>query len=73
MNILFYALLALTALVFVLYWYANYATQTGFAKDDNHNKIPDTWEKYAVLFKIKNFVILILGILVGYLFTFTSF
>ena len=36
--------------------------------DENKNEIPDTWEKkFGILFKLKNFIILILGIIIGFL------
>lgn len=72
-NILFLATLAITFLTLLLYWYATYSTKSGFATDDNKNNIPDRWEKYPFLFKYKHFIILILGILIGYLFSFTTF
>lgn len=71
-NILFVVTLVITALILFLYWYATYSTKSGFATDNNKNNIPDSWEKYPFLFKLKNFIILLLGILIGYLFHFTS-
>lgn len=72
-DILFFIAIGVGIAVLFLFWYANYSTQSGFAKDDNNNNIPDSWEKYVLLFKLKNLVILLLGILIGYLFSLTSF
>ena len=45
------------------------SVKTGFAKDENNNQIPDAWEKrFKFLFTFENIIILILGILIGYLF-----
>ena len=72
-NKLFFIALGLSLVLLFFYWYANYSTKSGFATDDNKNNIPDTWEKFAIVFKLKNFIILLLGIVIGYLFSFTSF
>lgn len=72
-NILFVVSIALAALVLFFYWYATYSTKSGFATDENKNNIPDSWEKYPFIFKYKHFIILILGILIGYLFSYSSF
>ena len=45
------------------------SVKTGFAKDENNNQIPDAWEKrFKFLFTFENIIILVLGILIGYLF-----
>ena len=44
-------------------------SENRFAKDENNNQIPDAWEKrFKFLFTFENIIILILGILIGYLF-----
>ena len=72
-NTLFFIALGLSLVLLFFYWYANYSTKSGFATDDNKKNIPDTWEKFAIVFKLKNFIILLLGIVIGYLFSFTTF
>ena len=66
-NTLFYIAVAATILLFIFYWYAEYSTKSGFAKDENENSIPDSWEKYAIIFKLKSIIILIAGIVLGFL------
>lgn len=72
-DIALFIVFGITISVLFLFWYANYSTQSGFATDENKNNIPDSWEKYALLFKLKNFIILLLGILIGYLFSLSTF
>lgn len=72
MNYLFIATLAITIILICIYWYASYAARTGFAVDENKNNIPDKWEKFQILFKLKTVIILILGFILGYLFHFVS-
>ncbi|MGB1445856.1 MAG: hypothetical protein ACPG7X_08585 [Flavobacteriaceae bacterium] len=71
-NTLFYIAVAATILLFIFYWYAEYSTKSGFAKDENENSIPDSWEKYAIIFKLKSIIILIAGIVLGFLFSHAS-
>ena len=71
-NTLFYIAVAATILLFIFYWYAEYSTKSGFAKDENENSIPDSWEKYAIIFKLKSIIILIAGIVLGFLFSHVS-
>lgn len=71
-NTLFYIAVAATILLFIFYWYAEYSTKSGFAKDENENSIPDSWEKYAIIFKLKSIIILIVGIVLGFLFSHAS-
>lgn len=71
-NTLFYIAVAATILLFIFYWYAEYSTKSGFAKDENENSIPDSWEKYAIIFKLKSIIILIEGIVLGFLFSHAS-
>ncbi|MDB2702136.1 hypothetical protein N9Z01_03400 [Flavobacteriaceae bacterium] len=62
-----------TLLVLIFYWYARYASKSGFALDENKNDIPDSWEgKFNFLFKFKNIIILLLGVLIGYLLSLSS-
>ena len=72
-NTLFFIAFGLSMALLFFYWYANYSTKSGFATDENENNIPDSWEKYAIVFKLKNLIILLLGIVIGYLFSFTTF
>ncbi|MGB0366978.1 MAG: hypothetical protein ACPGC8_05010 [Flavobacteriaceae bacterium] len=72
-NTLFLIALGFSVALLFFYWYANYSTKSGFATDENHNNIPDSWEKYAILFKLKNIILLIIGIAIGYLFSFTTY
>lgn len=68
MKYLFYTVLIITAIVSILFWYATYSTKSGFAIDQNKNQIPDKWEKFRIIFKLKSLVYLILGFTLGYLF-----
>ena len=68
MNYIFYSILILTVIISILFWYASYSTKCGFAIDQNKNKIPDKWEKIKIVFKLKSFIYLTLGFLLGYLF-----
>jgi phosphatidylglycerophosphate synthase len=62
-----------TLLVLIFFWYARYASKSGFALDENKNDIPDSWEgKFNILFKFKNIIILLLGVLIGYLLSLSS-
>ena len=72
MNILFYVALGFTIFMMFIYWYANYSTKGGFAIDDNNNNIPDKWEKFKIIFKLKSFILILLGFLLGYLFHFVQ-
>lgn len=72
-NTLFYIALCVAIALLFFYWYANYSTKSGFATDENKNNIPDSWEKYAIVFKLKNLIILLLGIFIGYLFSHATF
>ncbi len=58
----------------VFFWYAKYASKSGFAVDENKNDIPDSWEeKFGFLFKFKSIIILLLGMAIGYLFSLSTF
>ena len=72
MNYLFYSTLAFTLILICIYWYASYTAKSGFAVDENNNNIPDKWEKFKILFKLKTIIILILGFILGYLFHFVA-
>ncbi len=60
-------------MISILFWYAFYSTKSGFAIDQNNNKIPDKWEKIKIVFKLKSFIYLTLGFLLGYLFHYFQF
>ncbi len=60
-------ILIITLSILFLYWYSSYSSKPGFALDENKNQIPDSWEKYQVFFRFKNFIILILGVAIGFL------
>ena len=67
-DIILITLVVVTFIILFLFWYAKYTAKSGFSKDENQNDIPDSWEKkFGILFKLKNFIILILGILIGFL------
>jgi Na+/melibiose symporter-like transporter len=67
-DIILITLLVVTFIILFLFWYAKYTAKSGFSKDENQNDIPDSWEKKSgIFFKLKNFIILILGILIGFL------
>jgi Na+/melibiose symporter-like transporter len=56
------------------FWFAKQSIKSGISKDDNQNNIPDSWEKkLGLIFKLKNFLILILGIIIGLLLGNSSF
>ena len=67
-DLILISLVGITFMILFLFWYAKYTSKSGFSKDENQNDIPDSWEKkFGILFKLKNFIILILGILIGFL------
>ena len=67
-DLILISLVVVTFIILFLFWYAKYTSKSGFSKDENRNDIPDSWEKkFGILFKLKNFIILILGILIGFL------
>ena len=72
-DTIFLIISLITFCVLFLYWYAKYSTKSGFALDENKNEIPDTWEKYALVFKFKNFLLLLLGIAIGFLLSKSTF
>ena len=56
------------------FWFAQQSIKSGMSNDDNQNNIPDSWEKkLGLIFKLKNFLILILGIVIGFLLGNSSF
>ena len=65
--------LTITFSILFFYWYATYSTKSGFALDENKNQIPDYWEKYSLIFKLKNFIILFLGVIIGLLLSKSTF
>ena len=67
-DIFLISLVIITTIILFLFWYAKYTSKSGFSVDENKNDIPDSWEKkFGILFKLKNFIILLLGILIGFL------
>ena len=58
-----------TAVILLFFfWFAKQSIKSGMSKDDNLNNIPDSWEKkLGLVFKVKNFLILLLGIIIGIL------
>ena len=51
-----------------VYIYAYWATTSGSLEDENQNFIPDSWEKnFKWLFTGKTVIMLILGLIIGYL------
>ena len=67
-DLILILLIVVTLIILFLFWYAKYTAKSGFSIDENKNDIPDSWEKkFGILFKLKNIVILILGILIGFL------
>jgi len=64
-----------TALILLFFfWFAKQSIKSGISKDENQDNIPDSWEKkLGLIFKIKNFLILILGIVIGLLLNNSSF
>ena len=72
-NSILIIVIVFTLLVLIFFWYARYASKSGFALDENKNDIPDSWEgKFNFLFKFKNIIILLLGVLIGYLLSLSS-
>ena len=73
-NILLITVIVFTVLVLIFYWYSKYSAKSGFSVDENNNQIPDSWEKrFSIFFKFQNIIILLLGILIGYLINSTKF
>ena len=73
-NILLITVIVFTVLVLIFYWYSKYSAKSGFSVDENNNHIPDSWEKkFGLFFKLKNIIILILGVLIGYLLNHSTF
>ncbi len=51
-DILLIAVIVVTILVMIFYWYAKYSAKSGFSVDENNNQIPDSWEKkFKIFFK----------------------
>ena len=64
-----------TAVILLFFfWFAKQSIKSGMSKDVNLNNIPDSWEKkLGLIFKVKNFLILLLGIIIGLLLGNSSF
>ena len=73
-NYLFFIVSGLAVLLLIFLWSSRKSIKTGFTKDENNNQIPDAWEKrFKFIFKFEKIIILILGILMGYLFAKSDF
>lgn len=73
-DTLLIALILITIIVMFIYWYSRYTAKSAFSVDENNNHIPDSWEKkFGLFFKLKNMIILILGVLIGYLLNHSTF
>ena len=64
-----------TAVILLFFfWFAKQSIKSGMSKDVNLNNIPDSWEKkLGLIFKVKNFLILLIGIIIGLLLGNSSF
>jgi len=67
MNEFLVTIIFIIVLVFSVYSYATYLTKSGQAEDADGNFIPDAWEeKFGWFFSSKGIIMLILGIILGY-------
>ena len=67
MNEFLITIVFIIVLVFSVYSYATYLTKSGKAEDADGNFIPDAWEeKFGWFFSSKGIIMLILGIILGY-------
>jgi len=67
-NILLIIACITAVILLFFFWFAKQSIKSGMSKDDNLNNIPDSWEKkLGLVFKVKNFLILLLGIVIGLL------
>ena len=65
---------SIALILLFFFWFAKQSIKSGISKDENQDNIPDSWEKkLGLIFKIKNFLILILGIVIGFLLNNSSF
>jgi Na+/melibiose symporter-like transporter len=65
---------SIALILLFFFWFAKQSIKSGISKDENQDNIPDSWEKkLGLIFKIKNFLILILGIVIGLLLNNSSF
>lgn len=65
---------SIALILLFFFWFAKQSIKSGISKDENQDNIPDSWEKkLGLIFKIKNFLILILGIVIGMLLNNSSF
>jgi len=72
-DTIFLIILGITIFTLFFYWYAKYSTKSGFALDENKNEIPDNLGEIWIFFKMKNFIILFLGIAIGFLLSKSTF
>ena len=67
MNEFLITIVFIIVLVFSVYSYATYLTKSGKAEDAHGNFIPDAWEeKFGWFFSSKGIIMLVLGIILGY-------
>ena len=67
MNEFLVTIIFIIVLVFSVYSYATYLTKSGQAEDADGNFIPDAWEeKYSWFFSGKGFIMLLLGLAIGF-------
>jgi Na+/melibiose symporter-like transporter len=65
---------SIALILLFFFWFAKQSIKSVISKDENQDNIPDSWEKkLGLIFKIKNFLILILGIVIGLLLNNSSF
>jgi Na+/melibiose symporter-like transporter len=65
---------SIALILLFFFWFAKQSIKSGISKDENQDNIPDSWEKkLGLIFKIKNLLILILGIVIGLLLNNSSF
>lgn len=73
-DILLIIACSIAVILLFFFWFAKQSIKSGMSKDDNLNNIPDSWEKkLGLIFKVKNFLILLLGIIIGLLLGNSSF
>ncbi|MDA9360599.1 hypothetical protein N9R15_02325 [Flavobacteriaceae bacterium] len=73
-DILLIIACSIAVILLFFFWFAKQSIKSGMSKDENLNNIPDSWEKkLGLIFKVKNFLILLLGIIIGLLLGNSSF
>lgn len=73
-DILLIIACSIAVILLFFFWFAKHTIKSGMSMDDNQNNIPDSWEKkLGLIFKVKNVLILLLGIIIGLLLSNSSF